>query len=267
MADFWSSLGNTLGDITGVNQANRSGEQSQSGQANENAAGHTLGNIAGTSAGQFAQQAGQAGQALGQQMGQTAAAGGTQAATQAARTQGVNKGQAAILGGQEAGRAFTAGQTAGQGLGMGAYGQGAATQLGAANAQGNLGTEQMKSGLNQSAQGNQATGGLLSAIGGLFSDEKVKEDVKKAPDLHEILKKIKPVAFKYKEEVGQGDGEHVGVTAQDLEKTPMKENVINTPAGKMIHPGKQENSNLDLIIQLAAEVDRLRKEHSSAGDR
>lgn len=257
MADFWGTLGNVFGNITGVNQANRAAEQSQAGQSNQNNAGQALGNAANLSAGQFAQQAGQAGQALGERLGSTAASGGTQAATQAARTSGVNKGQAAILGGQEAGRAFTSGQTTGQGLGMNAYGQGAANQIGAAQAQGNLGTNQMYGGAQQAQQGNAATGSLLSAVGGLFSDEKVKENVKEGPKLEDILKKIKPVAFQYKPEMEQGQGEHVGVMAQDMEKTPLKENVVDTPAGKMIDTPKQENSNLNLIVQLAARIHEL----------
>lgn len=257
---FWDSLSNTLGDITGVNQANRAATQSNAGQGNQAAAGQALGNIAGVNPDQFAAGAGKAGQALGQQMGQTAAAGGTQAATQAARTSGVNKGQAAILGGQEAGRSFTQGQTAGQGLGMGAYGQGAANQLGAANAQGNLGSNQMQESLGQSGQGNQATGGLMSAFGGLFSDEKMKEDVKKGPNIEAILAKIDPVRFKYKKEAGEGSGEQIGVTAQDIEKTPMKENIVETPQGKMVDTRKQEMSNLNLIVQLASRIKELESE-------
>ena len=179
----------------------------------------------------------------------------------------MNKGQAAMLGGQASGQAYTQGQQAGQGLGMGAYGQGANTQLGAVgtqgsigSAQGQLGTNQMNASTNQSAQGNQATGGLLSAVGGLFSDEKMKEDVKKAPDIESILAKIDPVRFKYKKEAGEGSGEQIGVTAQDIEKTPMKENVVDTPKGKMVDTRKQEMSNLNLIVQLASRIKELESE-------
>jgi hypothetical protein len=168
---------------------------------------------------------------------------------------------------------------------MQAYGQGANTQLGGVNAQtgvgqaqtgianantaagtaqtgnasaqGALGTSQMAGSQGQSAQGNAATGGLLSAVGGLFSDEKVKEDVKTAHPLDEILSRVRPVSFKYKPEMEQGPGEHVGVIAQDLEKTPLKENVIDTPAGKMIDTPKQENSNLNLIVEMAGRIKEL----------
>lgn len=257
MANFWDTLGNIAGNITGANQANQSATQNAAGNANQAAASTALGGIAGKGAGQFAQEAGQAGQALGQQMGTEAATQGSQAATQAARTAGVNKGQAALLGGQEAGRAFTQGQQTGRGMGMEAYGQGANTQLGGAQSQGTLGTNQTSGGLASSGQGNQATGGLLNAIGGLFSDKDLKKDVKPSVNLEEIVRKIKPKDFAYKPEAGEGDGKQVGVMAQDMEKTPLKENVVQTPEGRVIDTPKQENSNLNLILQLARRVIEL----------
>lgn len=256
---FLDSVGNFFGDITGINQHNRGAEQAQAAQANEAQAAGQLGGIGGKSATQFAGEAGTAGEALGGKMGQQAATLGSQQALQAARTAGLNKGQAAQQAGQTAGQLFTQGQLQGQGLGMESYDQGANVQLGGAGALGNLGTNQMNASTAQTAQGNQASGGLLGAIGGLFSDEKVKEDIKESPKVEEIAKEVKPVGFKYKDGVGQGSGEHVGITAQDMEKTPLKENVINTPAGKIIHPGKQENSNLNMIVQLSKKVDEILK--------
>lgn len=254
---FLDSAGNFFGDITGVNQANRSAEQAQAGQANQNQAAGQLGGIGGKSASQFAGEAGQAGTALADQMGRQAATSGTQQVLQGARTAGLNKGQASQEAGQAAGGLYTSGQQRGQGLGMEAYGMGANTQLGGASSLANLGSNQMGSSVDQAKLGNQASGGLLSAIGGLFSDEKVKEGIKESPKIEEVAAKVKPVAFEYKEKMGQGKGEHVGITAQDMEKTPLKENVIETPAGKMIHPGKQENSNLNLIVQLENEIKSL----------
>lgn len=168
MANFWDSLGNTLGNITGVNQANQAAEQNKAGNANAAASGQTLGNIAGTTAGQFAEGSGKAGAALGEQMGRTAATGASRNALQSARTGGLNAGQAAQLGGQAGGQAFQQGQAQGQGMGMQAYGQGASNQLGAAQSQGTLGLGQQTAGTESSKQGNAATGGLLNAVGGLF---------------------------------------------------------------------------------------------------
>lgn len=259
---FFDDVGGWLGDVTGMNQSKQAAKANQAGERFAEAGGKVAGRIAGKGPAQFAREAGVAGASLGEQMGRTAATAGSQAATQAARTAGVNKGQSAILGGQEAGRAFTQGQQVGQGLGMGAYGQGANVQLGGAGTEGQIGTNLLTAGAENQKQGTAAGGGLIGAIGGLFSDEKLKEEIKEAPKLKELTEKIKPVGFKFKDEMGQGDGEHVGVIAQDLEKTPLKENVVDTSAGKMINPAKQENSNLNMIVQLSRKVNEILKNRS-----
>lgn len=195
---FFQDIGNWFYDTTG-GTAKDTAKATQAQGAKELAYGQdVMGGAAGLagaqakaaqdlqkrSAGQYAKEAGMAGQGLGEQMGRTAATQGTQAATQAARTQGINKGQAALLGSQQAGNLFTQGQNQGQQLGMGAYGQGANTQLGAVNAgtsaaaaQGAIGSGlaqaalgQSNIGLGQAGQGQQAgkdfwgglTGGLLA---------------------------------------------------------------------------------------------------------
>jgi hypothetical protein len=196
-SDFWGGLSNWWGDLTGKNAtdaAKRSQATGATGVATgqnimEGAAGgasqsiYDAQKLAKRGAGQFAQESGQAGAALGEQMGRTAATQGTQAATQAARTQGVNKGQSALLGSQQAGNLFTQGQTQGQQLGMGAYGQGAQTQLGAVNAgtsaaatQGAIGANQAQAGIgqmnvgqgqaNQGQQQGQDFWGGIAKIGG-----------------------------------------------------------------------------------------------------
>ena len=258
---FMQGVGNWFGNITGSNQSNTGAAMNQAGMANQAQAGGQLGGIGGKSASQFAQESGQAGQALGEQMGQTAATQGTRAATQAARTQGVNKGQAALLGSQQAGNAFTQGQTQGQQLGMGAYGQGANAQLGGASGLANLGSNQSNTGLGYTQAGTQAAGGLLGAVGGLLSSDKnVKEGIKESPGMKSVVDKVKPVDFKYKPEVGEGTEKQVGVLAQDMEKTPLKANVVDTPEGKMIDSRKQENSILNLIVELDREIRTLRKQ-------
>lgn len=105
-------------------------------------------------------------------MGQQAAQLGTQQAMQAARTAGLNKGQAALEGGQQAGQLFTRGQMQGQGLGMGAYGQGAQTQLGGALGQSNLGLGQMEGAQSSREAGASHGGGVLGAVGGFLGLEK-----------------------------------------------------------------------------------------------
>jgi hypothetical protein len=246
-----------LGDMTGFGQANTANDQNSRSFQNWDAAAGSLKGGADTSATQFAKESGEAGNALGEQMGSDAATAGTQKATQAARTSGLNKGQAALVGSQQAGSLYTQGKAMGQGMGMNAYGQGAGNKVNAAANLGNIGTNQANAGSESTGQSTKAGGALLGGLGVLFSDKNVKTDVKASPDIESIMKKIKPESFKYKPEIQQGEGEHVGVIAQDLEKTPLKENVVDTPAGKMINPAKQENSNLNLIIQLAAKVHEL----------
>jgi hypothetical protein len=249
--DVW----NWFGDITGANAGNAARDQQSLAKQNQATAANSLTGSANKTGTQFAQESGQAGQALGNQFGQENAALGTQASTQAARTAGMNKGQAALLGSQQAGNLFTQGKQTGQSMGMGAYNTGAGNQVNAASNLGNIGSNQANAGQASSNQAQQQSGSLLSGIGGLlFSDENLKEDVKASPDIDEILARVRPVSYKYKPEAGKGEGEHVGVIAQDLEKTPMKENVVDTPAGKAIDGAKQEGSNLNLIVQLAGRI-------------
>jgi len=192
---FFQDIGNWFSDITGNTAAQNAKKQQATGLQGYGAGQDTMGHaadvaaeasgraglLANKSAGQYAKESGLAGQALGEQMGRTAATQGTQMATQAARTQGVNKGQAALLGSQQAGSAFTRGQQQGQELGMGAYGQGAGAQLGAVNAEtgaastlGGIGAGQAGAGLglmnvgqNQAEFGRQQGQDFMGGIGKL----------------------------------------------------------------------------------------------------
>ena len=116
--------------------------------------------------------------------------------------------------------------------------------------------------------GGAEEGGKMAAVGSMlakagpvlaaFSDERLKKDIKDSPRIEDILKKIRPVTFEYKEEVGV-PGQKVGVIAQDLEKTALKNVVRDTPAGKVIDGPQLATADLNLIIQLASEVAELKK--------
>lgn len=220
---------------------------------------------------------GQAGQAAG-----AAATQGAQKAAQAARAGGLNKGQAALAGAQQTGDIYSgalqkglesgrgqymagAQQFAGQGAEMAGRGLSAAGgQVAAGAAQGNIGAQQGALGAGQvgqgQAQGAQTWGAVKDVAGGvagLISDIRAKRDVQPAPDmLDAILRKIKPIAFRYKEGIGD-PGAQVGVSAQDLEKTPLAPVVQETPQGKQIDTRKLSTANLDLIIELAKRVAEL----------
>lgn len=107
-------------------------------------------------------------------------------------------------------------------------------------------------------------------IGKTLSDENAKnfyDESKNSLDsinIHDIAEKIRPVRFEYKKEIineGKAEpGEHVGVIAQDLEKTPLASAVKEGEDGlKRIDTAELSTANLNLIIQLANEVKNLRE--------
>jgi len=97
------------------------------------------------------------------------------------------------------------------------------------------------------------------------SDENAKKDIFQSAretldnfDVMDIAKKVRPVRFKYKEEVYNSPGEKVGVIAQDLEKTPLASVVHENDQGlKMIDTSELSPAILNLVIQLARKVDKL----------
>lgn len=99
----------------------------------------------------------------------------------------------------------------------------------------------------------------IAAIGmglGLVSDERLKEDIKPAKGIGEMLAALKPSTYRYKDEQ-HGDGERVGIMAQDLEKSEVGKLLVReTPIGKAVD-GKQ---SLGALLAAAAEHEkRLRK--------
>lgn len=104
---------------------------------------------------------------------------------------------------------------------------------------------------------NKLIGGLVSAggsvLGGVFSDERVKEDIKPVSDIdvNDFLEKITGHKYRYR-----GDDRSVGgVMAQDVEKSEMGEGMVeDTPGGKMIDAGKMVGA---LAASLANINDRL----------
>ena len=193
----------------------------------------------------------------------TAATGATQAATRAARTGGLNKGQAALTGGQQAGDVFRGAQQAGvqnymAGTGQIA-GQGAemaGRQLTAAQIRAGIGAQQLQAGQQQGAATTGALGGLAGAAAGLLSDEAAKENIKPAGDLDTLLAKLKPVSYDYKP--GEGaPGEQIGLTAQNVEETPLAGAVVETPRGKALDTNQLSASALALIVKLNDKVNEL----------
>jgi hypothetical protein len=80
--------------------------------------------------------------------------------------------------------------------------------------------------------------GAGAALIPLISDRNLKESIE-PKDITRGLDKIKGYAYKYKGNPRQ----EAGVMVQDLEKTPMKPAVIQTPVGKAIDPAKLSTMN------------------------
>lgn len=180
-------------------------------------------------------------QAQGQQ--QSIAAGASPAnAAMAARTAAIQSGrlaagavgQQAVAGQQERNQAM--GQYAS--LLQGLRGQDAQTALGARNTavQGYSGGafgQDEKSDLEK-------YGGLAQGIVGaasLFSDRELKTDIRDGTaDADRALKGLRAHVYRYKDEQ-HGEGERLGIMAQDIEAAGLKHAVIDTPEGKRVHGG------------------------------
>jgi hypothetical protein len=120
----------------------------------------------------------------------------------------------------------------------------------------------------QTQQGLGAAGGALGVIGSLLqlltpatpSDKNLKEDIEPAWGmLGKVASEVKPYYYKYTDKgkaAGGGDGERAGVMAQDLEKTPLKSSVVDTPQGKMIDTKSLTTANTAMISELSRKLDK-----------
>ena len=244
------------------------------------------------------EQARQLGQNAPQVASEQAAQGSTAAARQAlmaARGAGLNRGQASLRASQGAGdqysnqyqNALTNTQNqAVQQQNLALQGRGAQGNLqqGVANTglqqtgigdQSQINAMQGKMALSdqarQAANASGAAGGSFIS-GMLKSDKNLKDNVKpssiddlvkktKGDPLADLVAKVRPVDFNYKAGSGEDpEKNRVGVLAQDLEKTNMKDNVVDTPQGKQIDIGQQTGSNTNLIVQLAQKMFELQDE-------
>lgn len=100
--------------------------------------------------------------------------------------------------------------------------------------------------------------GLAGA--GVFSDENTKKNIKdtegKARDFLEV---IKPKIYEYKEEEN-GKGAHLGIIAQDLEKSELGKSMVKeTPEGKMVDFGKGFGAVLAAMAEINQKLNELEK--------
>ena len=101
----------------------------------------------------------------------------------------------------------------------------------------------------------QKQGGILSGVSGaaatIFSDERVKKNVKAASrkDINDFVDAIQSYTYDYKDPA-MGEGAHLGVLAQDLEKTKFGKQLVKPgPNGvKMVDTAQGFGSMLALIM-------------------
>jgi hypothetical protein len=102
-------------------------------------------------------------------------------------------------------------------------------------------------------------GSIASIIGAFYSDEEKKENIERttSDDIDDFLDHITGYEFNYKPEVRQG-GRHMGVMAQDLERTPEGRSVvIDTEGGKMVDGGKLASIAMAVVSDLNKRVRQL----------
>lgn len=84
----------------------------------------------------------------------------------------------------------------------------------------------------------QGVGGAMAGIGSMFSDKRLKKDVKKADkEISAFLDAIRPASYSYKDEK-HGKGRFVSPMAQDLLKTPIGRSFVEEkPEGLAVNYG------------------------------
>lgn len=129
----------------------------------------------------------------------------------------------------------------------------------------------------QAAKGQQDfLGGVMSGIGGavgsVFSDENLKENIKDGDSkTKDFLDNIASHEYEYKDSIkdapGAGEGKHVSPMAQELEKSELgKEMVIDTPQGKMVDYGKGFGTILAAQAMLNKRLDEIEHKYAHGGE-
>lgn len=101
-------------------------------------------------------------------------------------------------------------------------------------------------------------GGTL-AMGAMFaSDERLKHKVRYAGDsIDETLESMSPFLWEYKNPAF-GEGEYVGVMAQDLQKSPVgKQMIEETPQGLMVNANKMLSFLMGTVVHQQRKIKQL----------
>jgi hypothetical protein len=106
-------------------------------------------------------------------------------------------------------------------------------------------TGKLVSGVNDAVNKSGGWGNLWDTVSGWFSDEDMKKDIKPADDdIYAMMENLTGKKWKYKPTSVAADGEkeHIGPMAQDVEKAGLP--VENTPDGKKIVFGPETQSQM-----------------------
>lgn len=107
---------------------------------------------------------------------------------------------------------------------------------------------------------NKSVGAGMSAIS-MLSDERSKEDIEPF-DASEFLDTLTPSKFRYKDK-SHGDGDQVGVMAQDLEKSDEGSRLVqDSPDGKRVDYGKAAPTMMAALASLHERIKKLEKGES-----
>ena len=100
-------------------------------------------------------------------------------------------------------------------------------------------------------------GGIVGGFASLFSDERLKKNVKLADDdATKTLGKLNAYRFDYKDP-RHGAGNQLGVMAQELEKAGLGHVIIEKPEGKAVNTGRLSLANTAMLSSLNKRLTQL----------
>jgi hypothetical protein len=107
--------------------------------------------------------------------------------------------------------------------------------------------------------------GITTGIGNLFSDPRTKNDLAKAKDkdVEEFVNALQEATFSYKDGYGS-DGEHLGITTDELEKSRFGKQMVEETANGMKRV-KLEQGFGAMLATLANQQRRIKKLESKRG--
>lgn len=119
---------------------------------------------------------------------------------------------------------------------------------------------------NQQANASNQAGmwqafGTLGGAAMMFSDENKKKNIKKATSkIRDLLDNLDAYEYEYKEPEKYGEGEHVSVMAQDLEKSDLgKDMIVDTEEGKMVDYSKSLPAIMASLGEMHKRISKLEK--------